>query len=1716
MKKEILEDAFTNLEENPTATKDKKFASFLPSCGGIERVSEGGERKSIHKGSNKSNIDTKEANRENKELGCCNDLANGKIEVAASVQSTDGDKSKCTNEGDLTKYASKIWCSKKCANVPKLDLGLALTLPNRGEYLRKMIDKRGVAKNGKVGRKKKEGKRINLNKNNDHLERDASELSKGTLPCDEKRSHVSIQIGGASRLGHSSLNEERKKGNLPPDEPELDSSETDTSLSRELKKDSQMSRKRICKSSTILSPRKRLGRNQKSSEKIAHERSTSDSSNGPERRRMFIEHSRRKTVYNGEPKKKRLGKNKAKLKKCSMDSFDTGKGHNFTREKGKVDGEKEKVHREKGKVDREKGKVDREKEKVDREKEKVELEKWENKSNSGRLGGDSSEGGILERKKKKGKLPLPKGSEQFECYVNSRGNKTKAAKYQGGKVTSVESSKYDTDESSSSADLRPNYEGHHVHGSKKEDEQVLEERPLGMSKLSKKRFHFCKEEGDEEKLKLCEKHHSVEKVEYDQKGEYFFSDKCREMHANMAEENLKNCVSPDMMSKRILGGEQDHQYTRKGEGSNEDYSYVSLEKVSKNGEHNFYFRKSRYTNLRGKLIRLSSVGDGGEVHNEADLSNSVRYSQIGYFSGGEHYSDFSEVGEHYDGRNDDKYRFPFFDEMYEGGKFAGEVDLPGGDSSVLEKGNPSGSVSGRGSGKGELYLAFQESAHREEKSLPDESLHSKPPLSNVERELNDDAHLRRLEYVRGQICRILKKENWDGEAESVLNLFFRYVKLEGRFGKNDHTLIGKDIKRDKMADLGRGENGGVDKLKRVYLDDAPKSLPLTMLIVRNYEEGHLHQQQQWKERNEKVSVRYKVELTGVKNPMGIKKAIEKEKKLFSRIERIYDFCALDGEVCGEQYDNNIVDRFIPFPNMGWSCSKDGYQEKVVSDHSAWAQERKRVFFDDEQEKLINSDRSHVGGKGLMIDDALLGVPKKGGTNNANKFEKKSPLAKWNVKVYTKSIKQPGGKKNALLKKGPKGAPIHFDRKGSLKHHFRKGGVPVVGGKAEGNAIRIGMSKKSPLPRKSALEGSYPKSKVVKWGKGHHVTNFKEYLTKMRNPQGGDKTKEPFPKGGQKREDLRDTQRRSPLSSSILKIVDDKNDEKIITKSFFLPRGGEPEVVKREIWNRSKGELGSYRKLKSSVGHVFKRGGSKRDEDFKRVSEPSRDVLDTQGSAHNGSQKSHHEAVERKEKVGFYKSKNFGGKKEHKEGGNKKGASNTFGDSYAGKNNRDGDHPRSGSFKTDRQNCKAIEKGPQSLDEGGSSGKPPRREEEPSSNEKEEGTKKLHAEGKSEEGAKKLHAEGKSEEGLSSTSKDEKRKKEEKASYNSRRSEGMVDKAHPSAIERFYKLSKRSKVGKKGAEGGGLEQEAEGGDLENKAEGGDLEHKAEGGDLEHKSDTLKKEGSPRKLLRPIEVALPRKNSLRQKGALTGGRSISHIVSKHGKEKKQNCDLDPSAENKIGRGKDEKGNTAKGFSKKDEFYDFTKLGKKVKENISPLMVAEEERGPLKSHQGKGRSPLSVSNKNEIRLTASPHEASHMFNAPRKEGTQKGNNAKQTTNLVGRQKSSRIGLGGKPSPRAMGSFPHKMTQSQMDKPVLKNEEGMARNSNYVDLRHIECSKSTLEFFLEKKYLKRNSPERGARVVQTVCDEKTKKCKKNFKQEERKSEGSTRNRSVLKSELD
>ncbi|CAX63914.1 conserved Plasmodium protein, unknown function [Plasmodium falciparum 3D7] len=126
-----------------------------------------------------------------------------------------------------------------------------------------------------------------------------------------------------------------------------------------------------------------------------------------------------------------------------------------------------------------------------------------------------------------------------------------------------------------------------------------------------------------------------------------------------------------------------------------------------------------------------------------------------------------------------------------------------------------------------------------------------------------------------------------------------------------------------------------DNMQIININDIPSNIPLTMLILQHMEEKTKNN----KKEDKKFKVNYKVELIGpLNNCVNLKKAIEKEKRLFSRIEKIYDVCNMykkdNQNICfrknknmteknnivsddDEKYGYPIVSSrsYIPFPNM---------------------------------------------------------------------------------------------------------------------------------------------------------------------------------------------------------------------------------------------------------------------------------------------------------------------------------------------------------------------------------------------------------------------------------------------------------------------------------------------------------------------------------------------------------------------------------------------------------------------------------------------------------------------------------------------------------------------------------------------------------------------------------------------------------------------------------
>ncbi|CDU84899.1 conserved Plasmodium protein, unknown function [Plasmodium yoelii] len=192
--------------------------------------------------------------------------------------------------------------------------------------------------------------------------------------------------------------------------------------------------------------------------------------------------------------------------------------------------------------------------------------------------------------------------------------------------------------------------------------------------------------------------------------------------------------------------------------------------------------------------------------------------------------------------------------------------------------------------------------------------------------LSKDKHLYR------RIKKLLEKKNYDNDIKNILIYFLKCIKSgiylpkdddkkrltnvkKKNFGKTEsrkrrHIELKENDTETKSVSLSDSIQGNKNIcLKKMYIENAPNSLPLTMLIIQNFEKK--------KKKNDKdIKVKYKVELTGMKNKKKFSKLVEDEKCLFSRIDKIYSFCRLDEKYkCDEIYNTNIVNRFIPFPNL---------------------------------------------------------------------------------------------------------------------------------------------------------------------------------------------------------------------------------------------------------------------------------------------------------------------------------------------------------------------------------------------------------------------------------------------------------------------------------------------------------------------------------------------------------------------------------------------------------------------------------------------------------------------------------------------------------------------------------------------------------------------------------------------------------------------------------
>ncbi|SBT31705.1 conserved Plasmodium protein, unknown function [Plasmodium ovale wallikeri] len=516
------------------------------------------------------------------------------------------------------------------------------------------------------------------------------------------------------------------------------------------------------------------------------------------------------------------------------------------------------------------------------------------------------------------------------------------------------------------------------------------------------------------------------------------------------------------------------------------------------------------------------------------------------------------------------------------------------------------------------------------------------------------------EYMRESICKMLKGKNCDDEIKNLLNLFFKHMKMHRKCGESSYLRDGKRTKevkkkilkrerrkryykiegKKKQEHIGNPDNDGKwsKKWEKLYLDRIPNSMPLTKLIIRNFEENERND-------NKGATVRYRVELTGLKNPVTVKQDIEKEKYLFSRIENIYNFCNLDKDEREEKCYNNIVNGHIPFPNMKLGCLKEPSAAEFVAFNSTRAEEKKNIPLNRNTE-LTNSEKSKsmffspitdiknvemgtikktsnkIANKtGNKIDSKTgnkvaneTGI-KNGNNNgdrngnnngdrsgnnncdrNGNKTGKKSYLPR--RILHNKLFKEYGGKHNYVAKmvsakKGEVSSPF-LGKKDSSKCDDNKSSL-VLNGKEKKNGNGLTRTKVfSPLVTHK-LERRDIKSKCTRFEDNIILTNFKEYVEKRRNSREME-TKEGVFENEKRiwksREDMNGMSYAKSLSA---KVIEEKKGQNFILKSYTIPKE-EEEIYRGKNASRYK-ELFADKGLKC----WFKKVGSREKEDIQRVS-----------------------------------------------------------------------------------------------------------------------------------------------------------------------------------------------------------------------------------------------------------------------------------------------------------------------------------------------------------------------------------------------------------------------------------------------------------------------------------------------------------------------------------
>ncbi|CRG98556.1 conserved Plasmodium protein, unknown function [Plasmodium relictum] len=519
-----------------------------------------------------------------------------------------------------------------------------------------------------------------------------------------------------------------------------------------------------------------------------------------------------------------------------------------------------------------------------------------------------------------------------------------------------------------------------------------------------------------------------------------------------------------------------------------------------------YKDEDNYKNENLKSSILSKINNG----------NNENYS--GYYNG---INDYDSNKEYYYNKNEEIYEKKYKEDNFTDIKHFKKQDISYSDKIYLDK------CENLTKSDEKIHLdALYKSKTNEFKFPKNLSLFIKKKI---------DIELKKNIYKK--IYKIIDEKNYDNKEEikKVLNLFSKYSKLNKSINnfvtiddtkKVKKTIQKREKKRNKKKEKkknGQKEDSNIDinnvkkrKLKIINIDNATNNLPLTMLIIRNFEEK--------KNFDKNINIRYKVELAGIKKVFKIKKVIEKEKELFSRVEGIYNFSNLNRNESNENY-NNLINKYIPFPNIK-SCSPE-FQHKFTIFKSM--RRKKTNFFNMNKILKTNGKKKYSVKFENKEETTKIG-------NDSYHYGKKSKLTK-----YTYASFKEKESKNFLIKRVVKKKENEALNKNEI---LKSGNKKSLFLKSFSSHNENKITKYSILSskKKYAFKTFILNNIDTSFNRNKYIINFNKYTARIKECIATDKKKDP---GKMNQLDSKSLS----YVNDFLKVKDDTKNENFILKSY---------------------------------------------------------------------------------------------------------------------------------------------------------------------------------------------------------------------------------------------------------------------------------------------------------------------------------------------------------------------------------------------------------------------------------------------------------------------------------------------------------------------------------------------------------------------------------------